>query len=67
MESSKKPQQRVSGERRRINIKLDEALATFAFEYAERNRTTVTQLITNYFISLQRQEEEKLAYDAEQI
>lgn len=66
-QNSKKPRNRVPGERRRLNLKLEEELASFAFDYAERNETTVTQLITDFFVDLRRQEEERMASDAEQI
>lgn len=65
--NNSKPRRKVSGERRRVNLKLDEDLAEFAFTYAERNGTTVTQLITDHFVELRRKEDERLGKDAEQI
>jgi hypothetical protein len=64
---NKKPRRRVMGEKRRVNLKLDEELAEWAFEYAERHNTSVTQLITDHLMDLQRHEAELLARDAEQI
>jgi hypothetical protein len=64
---NKKPRRRVTGEKRRVNLKLDEGLAEWAFDYAERQNTSVTQLITDHLMDLQRKEAELLARDAEQI
>lgn len=58
---------RVPGEKRRLNFKLDGEIADWAFEYAEKHNTTVTQLITDYFLDLQRREIARQAQDAEQI
>ena len=62
-----KPRNRVSGERRRLNLKLDEDLAAWAFDYAERHATTVTQLITDHLVMLKKREDQVLSSDAEQI
>ena len=53
--------------RRRVNLKMDSELVEFAFCYADYTETTVTRLITNYFIDLRRREERRLGIDAEQI
>ncbi len=55
------------GEKRRVNLRMEEDLAEWAFAYAEQNSTSVTQLITDFFMGLQRQEVERMARDAEQI
>lgn len=55
------------GERRRVNLNLDSKLVEFVFAYTKQNDTTITQLITEYFKALRRQEEECLSRDAEQI
>lgn len=64
---NKKPRRRVAGEKRRLNLKLDEELAEWAFAYAERHNTSVTQLITDYFMDLQRHEAQLQSRDAEQV
>jgi len=64
---NKKPRRRVTGEKRRVNLKLDEELAEYAFGYAERHNTSVTQLITDFFMDLQRHEAQMQAKDAEQV
>jgi hypothetical protein len=63
--NSKKPRRRIVGEQRRLNLKLDEDLAMWVFEYAEAHSTTVTQLIVDYLVQLRKQE--YLAQDAKQI
>lgn len=65
--SNSKPRRKVIGERRRLNLKLSEELVEFAFTYADRNGTTVTQLITDFFVELRKKEDERLGHDAEQI
>ena len=62
-----KPRARVSGERRRLNLKLDEELAAWAFDYAERHATTVTQLITDHLVLIRKIEDQAMSGDAEQI
>jgi hypothetical protein len=62
-----KPRNRVTGERRRLNLKLDEELAAWAFDYAERHATTVTQLITDHLVQIRKVEDLVLSSDAEQI
>jgi len=64
---NKKPRRRVTGEKRRVNLKLDEELAEWAFDYAERHNTSVTQLITDFLMDQRRLEAAHLARDAEQI
>lgn len=64
---NKKPRRRVAGEKRRVNLKLDEELAEFAFAYAERHNTSVTQMITDFFMELQRREAHLQTRDAEQV
>lgn len=64
---NKKPRRRVAGEKRRLNLKMDEDLAEWAFSYAERHNTSVTQLIIDHFMELQRKEAELQARDAEQV
>ena len=66
-ENNKKPRRHVIGEKRRVNLRMEEDLAEWAFAYAEQNSTSVTQLITDFFMGLQRQEVERMARDAEQI
>ena len=63
----KKPRSRVSREKRRMNLCIDEDLVLWAFEHAGRNSTSVTQLITNFFQELRKRETERMARDAEQI
>lgn len=65
--NNSKPRRRVPGEKRRMNLKMDEELADWAFKFAERRKTTVTQLVTDFFMSLREQEEEHLAQDAPQV
>lgn len=65
-ENGKKPRRRVTGEKRRLNLKVDEELVEWAFDYAERRNTTVTQLITDLFMDLRRREREAQSRDAEQ-
>jgi hypothetical protein len=66
-ENNKKPRRRVTGEKRRVNLKLDEDLAEWAFGFAERHNTSVTQMITDFFMDQRRREAERMARDAEQI
>lgn len=65
--SKAEPPSRVPGEKRRVNFKVDGELSDWAFGYAKRHNTTVTQLIIDYFQDLQRKEVAKQAQDAEQI
>ena len=62
---NKKPRRRVPGEKRRLNLKVDEDLAEWAFEYAEAHGTSVTQMITDYLVQLRKSAQ--LTQDAEQI
>jgi hypothetical protein len=66
-ENNKKPRRRVTGEKRRVNLKLDEDLAEWAFGFAERHNTSVTQMITDFFMYQRKREAERMARDAEQI
>jgi len=61
------PRRRIPGEKRRVNFKIDEELAEWAFGFAENHKTSVTQLITDFFVTLRKQEEAHLGQDAEQI
>ena len=61
-----KSARKVTGEKRRLNLKLDEELVAWAFAYAERRKTSVTQMITDFIINLQRHESVIQAEDAEQ-
>jgi hypothetical protein len=65
--NSKKPRRRVVGEKRRVNLKLDGELAEWAFSFADRHNTSVTQLIIDHFLGLRKQEGERMSQDAEQI
>jgi hypothetical protein len=65
--STKKPRRRIAGEKRRVNLKIEEDLAEWAFEYAERQGTTVTSLIAEFLRMTRAVEEASLAKDAEQI
>lgn len=51
----------------RLNLKIDEDLKDWIMEYAKRNGTDVTKLITEYFIFLRRQEEAQANEYVEQI
>lgn len=64
---SKKPRRRIAGEKRRVNLKLEEDLAEWAFEFADRSNTTVTYLITDFLQELRRIQTERTSKDAEQI
>lgn len=55
------------GEKKRLNLKLDAELATWAFEFALLNNTSVTQLITGFLEDMRRHHEAQLDKDAEQI
>lgn len=50
----------------RLNLKIEEDLKDWVMDYAKRNGTDVTKLITEYFIYLRRREESADEY-AEQI
>ncbi len=39
----------------RLNISLDQDLATFIKVYAQENRTTVADIVTQYMLALKRQ------------
>ena len=65
--TNRKPRRRVTGEQRRINLKVDDELAAWIFDYVARNKTSVTGLVTDFFLDLRRKELERLARDAEQI
>lgn len=41
----------------RINLKLSDELKTFADGYAQRHETSVSQLLRDYLIYLQKEEE----------
>lgn len=41
----------------RLNLMIDEDLKKWAMEYAKRNNTTVTSMITDHFRHLRRLEE----------
>ena len=58
---------KMSGEKRRLNLRLDSELAEWAFEFALLHNTSVTKLITGFIEDLRRQHEEQLNEDAEQI
>lgn len=53
----------------RLDMRIDPELKDFIKEYARRHHTTVTDLVTNYFTFLRKQEEEseKLDEAVEQI
>lgn len=52
----------------RLNLKLDEDLKDWVQDFAERNNTSVSALVRDYFLMLRRQEElEKSAECAPQI
>lgn len=63
----KKRRRRVAGEKRRVNLKIEEGLAEWAFSFAERNNTSVTGLITDYLSGLRDHEKSRSVQDAEQI
>jgi len=48
----------------RLNLMIDEELKEWAFDYADRQGTTVTQLITAHFLFLQHHDSTD---DAEQL
>jgi hypothetical protein len=66
-DNNKKPRRRIIGEKRRLNLKLDEELIEWAFAYAERHNTSVTQMIADHFMELQRCEAALQSKDAEQV
>ena len=41
----------------RINVSLDEDLAEFVKTFAKENRTTVADIVTQYFLTLKRKAE----------
>jgi hypothetical protein len=41
----------------RINVSIDEDLAEFARVFAEENRTTVAEIVTQYFLAVKRRVE----------
>lgn len=41
----------------RLNLSLDEDLVEFAKHFAARNRMAVADMVTQYFLSLKREEE----------
>lgn len=55
------------GEKRRVNLKIDESLAEWAFDYAKAHNKSLTQLIVDQLAGLKIQEETELHQDAEQI
>lgn len=57
----------VTGEKRRLNLKLEEGLVSWAFAYAERRGTTVTQMIGDLLRDMRRQDTENSFVDAEQV
>ena len=59
--------EKISGEKRRLNLRLDSELAEWAFEFALINDTSVTKLITEFLSKLRVEHEEQLNEDAEQI
>ena len=65
MESAKS--RKLEGNKRRLNLKLDPDLADFAFAYAAKYNTSVTQIITDFLVNLKNREECRLEKDAEQI
>lgn len=67
MADTKKPRRRIVGEKKRMNLVVEKDLADWVFDYADRGNTSVTQLITDYFMELKRREAGMLARDAEQI
>lgn len=54
---ARKPYKKVIPESRaRLNIILDKDLKDWAHEYARRQHTTVTSLITDHFVELRERE-----------
>ncbi|MCK4306526.1 MAG: hypothetical protein KAY24_19950 [Candidatus Eisenbacteria sp.] len=51
----------------RLNLRIPLELKIWAMDYADRNSTTVTQIVTNYFTRLRAADEDRLAADAEQL
>jgi hypothetical protein len=51
----------------RLNLKIEEDLKDWVMDFAKRNGTDVTKLITEYFIFLRRQEENQDNEYAKQI
>lgn len=41
----------------RLNLQIDDELKRWAQDYAKRNHTSLTQLITDYFVELRKRED----------
>lgn len=57
----------IPGAKRRLNLKLEEELVEWVKEYADRRKTSVTDLIRDFFLYLKAREDEHLSLDTEQI
>ena len=44
----------------RLNLSIDEDLIDFAKDFAAKNRMAVADMVTQYFLSLKRQDEREL-------
>lgn len=53
--------------RDRLHLRLSADIVTFAHSYAGRNNTTAAALVEAFFRQLKREEEQKPAFEAEQI
>jgi hypothetical protein len=51
----------------RLHLRVDKDLVSRMHDYARRNRTDVTQLVTDYFLALLRAEEAPLVPEVEQV
>ena len=49
---SKKKKKVLNGGKARLNLLIDPVLKSWLHEYADRNQTTVTQLIIQHFMEL---------------
>jgi predicted CopG family antitoxin len=45
----------------RLNISIDQDIADFAKDFASENRTTVSDIITQYFLAVKRRKEGETA------
>ena len=57
----------VTGEKRRLNLKLEEGLVSWAFAYAERRGITVAEMGGDLLRDMRRQDTENSFVDAEQV
>lgn len=52
----KRPVKKAQAKNNRLNLRIDLELRGWAHEYAQRHQTTITALITEYFVHLRETE-----------